>query len=55
MTVLHTEAEARAVHGDALQVIRQDFAHNDRAQTEAAAEGFLKLKLVVEYIHQLLQ
>ena len=41
-----TEAEARAAHGDALQVIRQDFAHNDRAQTEGAPDGFLKLMLV---------
>ena len=41
-----TEAGARAAHGDALQVIRQDFAHNDRAQTEGAPDGFLKLMLV---------
>lgn len=41
-----TEIEARAEHGAALQVIRQDFAHNDRAQTEGASSGFLKLMLV---------
>ncbi len=41
-----TEAEARARHGAALQVIRQEFTHNDRARTEAATNGFLKLMLV---------
>ena len=41
-----TEAAARAAHGAALTVLRQDFAHNDRAITEAKTEGFLKLMLV---------
>ncbi len=41
-----TEAEARKVHGDALTVIRQDFHHNDRAQTEAKTKGLLKVMIV---------
>jgi pyruvate/2-oxoglutarate dehydrogenase complex dihydrolipoamide dehydrogenase (E3) component len=41
-----TEAAARTAHGAALTVLRQDFAHNDRAITEARADGFLKLMLV---------
>ncbi len=40
-----TEAEARSAHPD-LQVLRQDFAHNDRAVTEGKTAGFLKLMLV---------
>lgn len=40
-----TEAEARVKHPN-VTVIRQDFAHNDRALTEARSEGFLKLMLV---------
>jgi pyruvate/2-oxoglutarate dehydrogenase complex dihydrolipoamide dehydrogenase (E3) component len=41
-----TETEARAVHGAALTVVRADFAHNDRAQTEAKAKGLIKLMVV---------
>lgn len=41
-----TEAAARAAHGAALTVLRQDFAHNDRAITDGKTEGFLKLLLV---------
>lgn len=41
-----TEAEARAAHGAALTVIRQEFAHNDRAQAMGEAEGFLKLMVL---------
>lgn len=41
-----TEAEARAAHGDALTVIRSDFTHNDRALTEGAATGLIKLMVV---------
>ena len=41
-----TEAAAHTLHGAALTVIRQDFAHNDRAITEAKTGGFLKLMLV---------
>lgn len=40
-----TEAQARKAY-PAVQVIRQDFQHNDRAVTEAKAKGFLKLMLV---------
>ena len=41
-----TEAEARAKHGAALTVLRQDFLHNDRATAEAKAHGLLKLMVV---------
>jgi pyruvate/2-oxoglutarate dehydrogenase complex dihydrolipoamide dehydrogenase (E3) component len=41
-----TEAEARAAHGPALTVVEAPFARNDRAITEAATEGFLKLMVV---------
>ena len=36
------EAEARTIHGDAVRVVRADFAHNDRAQAEGSTQGFLK-------------
>ena len=41
-----TEAEARRAHGTRLTVVRSDFAHNDRAQTDGVGEGFLKLMVV---------
>lgn len=41
-----TEARARELHGDALTVIRQDFRHNDRAQTEGKTKGLLKVMIV---------
>lgn len=41
-----TEAQARAAHGPALTVIRQEFHHNDRALATGKAKGFLKLMLV---------
>jgi pyruvate/2-oxoglutarate dehydrogenase complex dihydrolipoamide dehydrogenase (E3) component len=41
-----TEAEARAAHGAALTVLRAEFAHNDRAQTEAKTKGLLKVMVV---------
>lgn len=41
-----TEAEAREAHGDKLTVLRQDFSGNDRAITEGATEGFMKLMVV---------
>jgi pyruvate/2-oxoglutarate dehydrogenase complex dihydrolipoamide dehydrogenase (E3) component len=41
-----TEAEARAAHGDALTVVRADFAHNDRARTEDKATGLIKVMVV---------
>jgi pyruvate/2-oxoglutarate dehydrogenase complex dihydrolipoamide dehydrogenase (E3) component len=41
-----TEAEAKKLHGDALTVIRQDFHHNDRAQTQGDIHGLLKVMVV---------
>jgi pyruvate/2-oxoglutarate dehydrogenase complex dihydrolipoamide dehydrogenase (E3) component len=41
-----TEAEARSQHGDRLTVVRADFAHNDRAQTEGKAKGLIKVMVV---------
>ena len=41
-----TEAEARKAHGDALTVVRVDFAHNDRAQAEAKSKGVVKVMVV---------
>lgn len=41
-----TEAEARKAHGDALTVVRAEFAHNDRAQAEGKAQGLLKVMVV---------
>ncbi|SMH49752.1 NAD(P)/FAD-dependent oxidoreductase [Maritimibacter sp. HL-12] len=38
-----TEAEARAAHGAALEVVRADFAGNDRAVATRRTEGFLKV------------
>ncbi|MFO1202136.1 MAG: FAD-dependent oxidoreductase [Tabrizicola sp.] len=38
-----TEAEARAAHGDALTVVRAEFAHNDRAQAEGKTGGLIKV------------
>ncbi|MEA2141572.1 MAG: hypothetical protein QOI64_2 [Solirubrobacteraceae bacterium] len=39
-----TEAQARAQHGDgAVQVSRQDLAHSDRARTESAQDGELRI------------
>ena len=40
-----TEAEARAKYPD-VQVIRQEFSHNDRAVTDGKTAGFLKLMLL---------
>ncbi len=40
------EEEARKAHGDGLQVLRADFAHNDRAITAGQTEGFVKLLVV---------
>ena len=41
-----TEAEARAAHGDALTVVRAEFAHNDRAMAEGKAKGLIKVMVV---------
>ena len=39
-----TEAQARAQHGDgAVRVWRRDLAHSDRARTESAADGELRI------------
>lgn len=38
-----TEEEARRSRGDDLRVLRSDFAENDRARTENAAEGMIKV------------
>jgi pyruvate/2-oxoglutarate dehydrogenase complex dihydrolipoamide dehydrogenase (E3) component len=38
-----TETEARARHGEAVRIVNQRFADNDRAVCEDASEGFLKL------------
>jgi pyruvate/2-oxoglutarate dehydrogenase complex dihydrolipoamide dehydrogenase (E3) component len=41
-----TEAEARKAHGDALTVVRAEFAHNDRAMAEGKAKGLIKVMVV---------
>lgn len=41
-----TEAEAHKAHGAALTVLRQEFAHNDRAQAEGKSKGLLKVMVV---------
>ncbi len=41
-----TEAEAREVHGGRLEVLRTDYAENDRARAEHATEGFCKVLAV---------
>lgn len=41
-----TEAEARAAHGDRLETVRFDIAHNDRAIAEGAAAGLIKVMVV---------
>ena len=41
-----TEAEAREVHGAAVEVITQAYAHNDRAQTTRQTQGLLKLMVL---------
>ena len=38
-----TEVEARREYGTKLTVLRQEFAHNDRAQTEGKTKGLLKV------------
>ena len=40
------EAEARKIHGDALQVLRAEFSHNDRAQAESKTTGLVKVMVV---------
>jgi pyruvate/2-oxoglutarate dehydrogenase complex dihydrolipoamide dehydrogenase (E3) component len=41
-----TEAEARNTYGDALTVVRFDYAENDRAQAERKTEGLIKVMVV---------
>lgn len=41
-----TEAAARKAHGTAVSVLRQEFAHNDRAQAEGKPAGLLKVMVV---------
>ncbi len=41
-----TEPEAREAHGDRLEVVRFDLAHNDRALAEAINEGLIKVMVV---------
>jgi pyruvate/2-oxoglutarate dehydrogenase complex dihydrolipoamide dehydrogenase (E3) component len=41
-----TEAEAREAHGPGLEVLRADYADNDRARAEGLSEGFLKVMAV---------
>jgi pyruvate/2-oxoglutarate dehydrogenase complex dihydrolipoamide dehydrogenase (E3) component len=41
-----TEAEARAKHGKALEVVSYDYAHNDRAIAEAKTIGRIKVMVV---------
>ncbi len=38
-----TEAEARRIHGEGIKVLRSPFARNDRARTEAATSGLVKV------------
>ena len=41
-----TEAEAQATHGAALQVVRAEFAHNDRAIAGGKGQGLIKVMIV---------
>ncbi|MEP4195618.1 MAG: FAD-dependent oxidoreductase [Aliishimia sp.] len=41
-----TEAQARTAHADALEVVRFDYHHNDRAIAERKTKGFIKLMVV---------
>ena len=41
-----TEAQAREAHGDRLEVLRFDFAENDRARAELKTKGFAKVMVV---------
>ncbi len=41
-----TEAQAQQAHGDKLEVLRFDYAENDRARAELATTGFIKVMVV---------
>ncbi len=41
-----TEAQARETHGGKAEIVRFDYAHNDRAIAERRTEGFIKVMVV---------
>lgn len=41
-----TEAQAREQHGDAMEIARFDYHHNDRAVSERKTKGFIKVMVV---------
>ena len=41
-----TEAQARDAHGDKLEVVRFEYAENDRARSELATTGLIKVMIV---------
>ena len=41
-----TEGQARKKHGDKLTVVRSEYAHNDRANTEGRTTGLIKVMVV---------
>ncbi|CAD0185859.1 Mercuric reductase [Ruegeria sp. THAF57] len=41
-----TEAQARAQHGDNMEIARFDYHHNDRAISERKTKGFIKVMVV---------
>ena len=41
-----TEAQAKGIHGDKLEVVRFHYSHNDRAISERKTKGFIKLMVV---------
>ena len=41
-----SEAQARAQHGDAVEIARFDYHHNDRAISERKTKGFIKVMVV---------
>jgi pyruvate/2-oxoglutarate dehydrogenase complex dihydrolipoamide dehydrogenase (E3) component len=41
-----TEAQAREQHGDKLEVLRFEFAENDRARAELKTDGLVKVMVV---------
>jgi pyruvate/2-oxoglutarate dehydrogenase complex dihydrolipoamide dehydrogenase (E3) component len=41
-----TEAQARDAHGDKLEVVRFEYAENDRARAELATSGLIKVMIV---------
>jgi pyruvate/2-oxoglutarate dehydrogenase complex dihydrolipoamide dehydrogenase (E3) component len=41
-----TEAQARDTHGDRVETVRFDYAHNDRAAAERETDGFIKVMVL---------